>query len=333
MISGSNIFTGTQDSGVFLSTNNGTSWSPVNNGINKKVNELTLSGTNIFASTRGGGIFLSTNNGSSWSTVNNGLTTLYIYPLAVSGSNLFAGTYGSSGVFLSTNNGTNWTSVGLLTLYIMSFAVNDTYVFAGTHLSGVYRTSNNGTNWTPISLNLPGHDVYALSASGTNLALACNSGVYISKNNGTNWLNIDQSLGEVYAFLFTNNYLFAGTRFSSVWRRPLSDFVGIQNISTETPSKYSLGQNYPNPFNAVTKIKLDVPSVKQASLLVTLKVYDVMGREVQTLVNERLQPGTYEVAFDGSMLNSGVYFYKMVVRHGGSSTDGFTETKKMLLIK
>ncbi|MFZ4592300.1 MAG: hypothetical protein ACOYN6_14965 [Ignavibacteria bacterium] len=58
-----------------------------------------------------------------------------------------------------------------------------------------------------------------------------------------------------------------------------------------------------------------------------------MGKEVQTLVNERLQPGTYEATFDGSMLNSGVYFYKLVVRHGGSSTGGFTATKKMLMIK
>ena len=57
-----------------------------------------------------------------------------------------------------------------------------------------------------------------------------------------------------------------------------------------------------------------------------LKVYDVMGREVQTLVNKRLQPGTYEATFDGSMLNSGVYFYKL-------TTDGFSETKKMLMIK
>ena len=60
--------------------------------------------------------------------------------------------------------------------------------------------------------------------------------------------------------------------------------------------------------------------------LVQLKVYDVMGREVQTLVNESLKPGTYETSFDGSALNSGVYFYKLM-------TDGFTETKKMLMIK
>jgi len=67
-------------------------------------------------------------------------------------------------------------------------------------------------------------------------------------------------------------------------------------------------------------------------------VYDIQGREVRTLVNESLKPGTYEATLDAShggssSLNSGVYFYKLVVRHGGSSTGSFTETKKMLLIK
>ena len=94
----------------------------------------------------------------------------------------------------------------------------------------------------------------------------------------------------------------------------------------KVPSAYSLKQNYPNPFNPTTKIKFDVANVKQASLLVTLKVYDIMGREVQTLINEKLTPGTYEVTFDGSALSSGVYFYKLI-------SDGFTETKRMLMIK
>ena len=104
----------------------------------------------------------------------------------------------------------------------------------------------------------------------------------------------------------------------------------IENISTEVPSSYSLGQNYPNPFNPSTKIKFDVASTplipRQRGRMVTLKVYDVMGREVQTLVNERLNAGTYETRFDGSMLTSGVYFYRMV-------TEGYCETKRMLLIK
>ena len=106
--------------------------------------------------------------------------------------------------------------------------------------------------------------------------------------------------------------------------------VGIRNISLVVPSSFSLSQNYPNPFNPTTKIRFDVG---KSSGLITLKVYDVMGREIKTLVNERMQSGTYETSFDGSNLSSGVYFYKLVVRHGGSSTDGFTETKKMLMIK
>jgi len=98
--------------------------------------------------------------------------------------------------------------------------------------------------------------------------------------------------------------------------------LSVVNIATEVPGKYSLGQNYPNPFNPSTVVRFQLSVVSN----VVLKVYDVMGREVQTLVNERLQAGTYETTFDGSGLSSGVYFYKM-------ETEGFTETRRMLLIK
>lgn len=98
--------------------------------------------------------------------------------------------------------------------------------------------------------------------------------------------------------------------------------IGIQNISTEIPSSYSLKQNYPNPFNPNTVIRF----LLSVAGNVTIKVYDVRGREVQTLVNERLQAGTYETSFDGSGLNSGVYFYKM-------TANGFSQTRKMILKK
>jgi hypothetical protein len=112
-----------------------------------------------------------------------------------------------------------------------------------------------------------------------------------------------------------------------IWRRSLSELVGIQNISTETPSKYSLSQNYPNPFNSMCNVQFSIARHGGSSTgNVKLVVYDIQGREVRTLVNERLQPSTYEATFDGSILNSGVYFYKLV-------TNGFTETKKMLLLK
>jgi hypothetical protein len=87
-------------------------------------------------------------------------------------------------------------------------------------------------------------------------------------------------------------------------------------------SAFSLNQNYPNPFNPTTVISFQLSVAGQ----VVLKVYDVMGREVQTLVNESLKPGTYQASFDGSTLNSGVYFYKI-------SAGEFTDTKRMLMIK
>jgi hypothetical protein len=96
--------------------------------------------------------------------------------------------------------------------------------------------------------------------------------------------------------------------------------VGI--INNTIPTKFSLSQNYPNPFNPSTNIQFDI----QRQGLVSLKVYDFLGREIKTLVNESLQAGSYESAFDASGLGSGVYFYKL-------ETEGFTETKKMILLK
>ena len=93
------------------------------------------------------------------------------------------------------------------------------------------------------------------------------------------------------------------------------------NISTETPSKYSLSQNYPNPFNPTTNIKFSYPPLRGNGGELRHYELRVMGREVQTLVNERLQPGTYEASFDGSQLTSGIYFYKI-------SIGNFSEPRK-----
>lgn len=100
--------------------------------------------------------------------------------------------------------------------------------------------------------------------------------------------------------------------------------VGIQQISTEIPDKYTLYQNYPNPFNPVTNIKFDIP----ANIgLVSLKVYNALGQEVAELIKGELSPGTYTYAFDAGNLSSGVYFYSLNV-------DGeLAGTKKMVVIK
>jgi len=167
--SGTNLFAGTMFGGVFLSTNNGTSWTAVNSGFTNtsiSIYALAVSGTNLFAGTWGGGVFLSTNNGTSWTAVNSGLTNPIVHTLAVSGTNLFAGTYGG-GVFLSTNNGTSWTVVssGMTSTYVYALAVSGTNLFAGPDGSGVWRrplselftsiTSNEAPSESILKQNYP----------------------------------------------------------------------------------------------------------------------------------------------------------------------------------
>ena len=98
--------------------------------------------------------------------------------------------------------------------------------------------------------------------------------------------------------------------------------MGVTPGNGSIPTVYELQQNYPNPFNPTTKINFAIP--KQG--LVTLKVYDVLGREVANLVNEVKTAGNYIVDFDASYLASGVYFYKLEV-------NGFSDVKRMMLIK
>jgi hypothetical protein len=103
--------------------------------------------------------------------------------------------------------------------------------------------------------------------------------------------------------------------------------IGIKQISSEIPYTSKLYQNYPNPFNPSTKIRFSFPLIEGArGRNVHLIIYDLLGREVFTLVNEQLQPGTYEVDWDGTNYASGLYLYRL-------ETGTFVETKKMLLIK
>jgi len=112
--------------------------------------------------------------------------------------------------------------------------------------------------------------------------------------------------------------------------RKNDDFVGHVTAVTETsiiPKKYSLSQNYPNPFNPSTIIKYNIPNVASSfSSSVLIIVYDLLGREVATLVNRKQKPGSYEVQFDASSLTSGIYFYSI-------KAGEFFQTKKMMLIK
>ncbi len=125
-----------------------------------------------------------------------------------------------------------------------------------------------------------------------------------------------------------NNKIYVNGSNKSYLELPMIGFaIGVNNISSNVPAEYKLYQNYPNPFNPMTKIKFSLPSSsKGGAIAVQLIVYDILGREIQTLVNDELAPGEYETEFNASGLPSGIYLYRI-------TAGAFTETKKMILVK
>ncbi|RPI15116.1 MAG: T9SS C-terminal target domain-containing protein [Ignavibacteriae bacterium] len=125
-----------------------------------------------------------------------------------------------------------------------------------------------------------------------------------------------------YSLVCVDNTTLLGCVLDGVVYGDTSFIVGIKQISSEVPDKFSLSQNYPNPFNPSTTIEFDIP----ASCVASLTIYDVTGRRVESLVNELVPPGRYRVLWNAENYSSGVYFYKL-------SADDFSVTKRMVLIK
>jgi hypothetical protein len=138
---------------------------------------------------------------------------------------------------------------------------------------------------------------------------------------------------EIQNYSFVDYNLQTG---SYLYRLKQIDFDGsinysdIVEVNVDIPSEFSLEQNYPNPFNPTTIIKFTIPAIFASETMqsqhVSLKVYDILGKEIATLINEEKQPGVYEVEFDSSAFSSGIYFYEL-------NSDGFSSVKKMILAK
>ncbi|HSP88127.1 MAG TPA: T9SS type A sorting domain-containing protein, partial [Ignavibacteriaceae bacterium] len=146
-----------------------------------------------------------------------------------------------------------------------------------------------------------------------------------STNNGETWSQINEGIGnrKILSLAISTDYIFAGTEGASTWRRPLSEIItSAEQQENRLPDNFILQQNYPNPFNPSTTIRYSIPT----SEFVTIKVYDVLGSEVATLINEEKPVGSYEVDFNASNLSSGIYFYTL-------QAGKFSETKKLILMK
>lgn len=342
------IFAGTEKN-IYLSTNNGTSWDssldlPEASFIGAAPNGT--GGINIFAGApnSAGGFLISTNNGASWAHTSLFGSGYYgSFAEGPGGTNILVGGLGE--IFISTNNGTNWTQsdsglpgTPFTTVAVIPNGTSGMNYFAGTIKSyptdipihvfayGVYRSTNNGISWTAVDSGLPYGFVYSFAVSNTNLFAGTSGGVFLSTNSGTNWTAVNTGLPnneEVTSLAVSGTNLFAGTYGSGVWMRPISEMItGVTGKQDKSPASFSLQQNYPNPFNPSTIINYSLPKTS----LVTIKVYDVLGKEVATLVNEQQFAGNYSVQFSGSKLSSGIYFYRM-------QAGNFVQTKKLLLLK
>jgi photosystem II stability/assembly factor-like uncharacterized protein len=199
--------------GIYLSSNNGSSWTQVNNGLPSfpLVNSLTSSGNNILAGTNHG-VYLSSNNGNTWTAKNSGLIDTNVAVIVTNGNNIFAGT--NKGIYLSSDSCNSWTAVnnGLpININVYAIAINGNNIFAGTN-KGVYLSSNNGNNWIAINNGLPANmTVFAIAISGNNIFAGADY-VYLSSNNGSSWIAANtgmQNFG-VLSLAISGNNIFAG---------------------------------------------------------------------------------------------------------------------------
>ncbi len=190
----------------------------------------------------------------------------------------------------------------------------------------VYISNDMGNSWTVDTAGLSKKYIRNIYSIGNTVYAGSNGdGVYMQSGAGTTWSNWSAfkdglpALADVRDLNLDGNLMFAGLFGGSIWKTLITD---IKKISTEVPGNYSLSQNYPNPFNPSTNINFKIKETK----FVKLSVYNILGEEVASLVNQKLSPGNYNVTFDGSSLSSGIYFYRLI-------TGNFSDVKKMTLIK
>lgn len=287
------------------------------------------------SSTARGLIYRTTNGGGNWTQVYRD-STKRINDLW----NAISSTYiavGDSGTILrSTNSGVNWnkiTSGTTETLNKLHFVTQDIGWALGTTI--LLKTTDRGVTWTPINI-YPGiarYDIHFTSQLtgyfvGEIFQNPTRKGViFKTTDGGITWqeqffpLQVDRFFS---VYFFGENVGWVGGENGSIYKTTTGGILDIESdkIDNIIPNLYVLHQNYPNPFNPSTKIRYSIPS----SSNVTIKVYDILGNEVATLLNEQKAAGNYEASFDGANLASGIYFYRL-------TASSFIQVKKMNLLK
>ena len=214
-VSGNNVFAGSTDRGVFLSTDKGHTWSNKRTGKDIKpvnVNSIALSANNVFVATADSGVYRSDNLGDSWEQFNNGLPILNVKTITTSGSNVFAGTIGD-GIFFSSDNGNNWTerNNGLSNLNINTIAIEGNNIFIGTNGDGIFYSNNLGENWVSKNSGLESKadsTIFSIDIDGNNVVVGTGYGIFLSNDLGENWVR-KYPYGETVVVAFNNNRIYA----------------------------------------------------------------------------------------------------------------------------
>ncbi|MFH0734041.1 MAG: T9SS type A sorting domain-containing protein [bacterium] len=333
----STLFAGTHGSGMFRSFNNGDNWEPINNGLgdNIVVRSIIVENNVVFAGTATG-VFRSTNNGTSWQAVNSGLPFATITGLAKYNDLILAGT-DYHGVYVSSDNGDYWVAAneGLGNAHVKSFLFTKEMVYMTTYGSGFFRRTLSSLYNLPIpveltnfSINVAANGVkleWSTATESNNMGFAIERSVDNENFIELAFINGNGTTTERKEYSYTDREATQGIYF---YRLKIIDFDGsfvysnVVSANVELPTNFTLNQNYPNPFNPTTTISFSLP----AKEIVTLKIYDALGKEVASLYDEELQAGTYQTQWNASSVASGVYFYRL-------QAGKFSSSKKLMLIK
>lgn len=334
---------------VYRTTNSGLSWNTCNIGsvyclssiffLNSQTGWVTEETNNVINA-----VYKTLNGGVNWFSVGfvPGIERCYNIQFTDNMTGWVGGRInGYDGVFFrTTNGGVNWIKTLNSTVIVEDFTFFNSQTGWAVSGGNVYRSTNGGVNWVN-QLNVSGYFCacnFVNSNTGWAQGLTGSDGmIYKTTNSGINWSQ--QSVPGAYNLL-TMYFINAQTGWTAGLLGKMYKttnggelITGFEPAGEEIPGRYSLSQNYPNPFNPATNIKFSIPM----SGFVKLTIFDILGREVETLVNEELNAGTYSANWSAegraSKFSSGVYLYKIQVSQAGSLTDEFSEVKKMVLVK
>ena len=284
-------------------------------------------------------ILKTTDSGSNWVSVLDD-PTLFLNSVSFVNSNVgFAAGFvewGAKSKILKTiDGGDNWTTVfydSTESNFSSVFFIDSNVGYAAGHGNGwkIIKTTDGGENWLIQNNTIEANSLYFLDA---NTGYAVGSGnIYKTTDGGSNWIKQESCIGiGLNSVIFVNNstgYIVGESGTILKTTNGGATFVEEEEID-EIPTTYYLSDNFPNPFNPSTKIKYSIPNTSK----LLIKVYDILGNEIEILVNEEKPAGTYEITWYAEKLSSGIYFYRLQAVPIGRQAGSFVETKKMILLK